>query len=162
MRALARLRRDRESLVDKRQGGVGTPLRSLKLGEHSVEHWRPGLVALIEIARQRPTQLLSPNLHVMKSTARPTAKDFAERDKEVHSVPPTKRMRHLRRAKHGGRFVAFGIELRAKRIHARAGRGVTQFRRALDRLFGQLAGAPCFAEAPHRQREMGGCHDPRI
>ena len=39
---------------------------------------------------------------------------------------------------------------------------MTQLSRALDRLFGQLAGAHDFAKAPHRQREMDGCQDPRI
>src|ERR1700722_7002059 len=39
---------------------------------------------------------------------------------------------------------------------------MAQLGRALDRLFGQLAGAHDFAKAPHRQREMRSCQDPSI
>ena len=98
----------------------------------------------------------------MKPTARPTCEGPTQGNIVVHSVLSTKRMHHLRRAKHGGRFVAFGVEKRSENIHGRAGRGMTQLRRALDGLFGQLAGADDFAKAPHRQREMRGSQDPRI
>ena len=107
---LSRLHRDRESLVDQRQGGVGASRRSLKLGEHSVEQWRDGLIALIEIVSQRLPKRLSPDLRVVKPTARPTSEGCPLGNIGLHSMLSTKRMRNFRRAKHGARVVAFGVE----------------------------------------------------
>jgi hypothetical protein len=75
-----------------------------------VEQWRDGLIALIEIVRQRLPKLLSPDHRVVKPTARPTSEGSTLGNIGVHSMLSTKRMRNFRRAKHGAGIVAFGVE----------------------------------------------------
>src|ERR1700722_7991154 len=106
--------RDRQPSIDQSQCSVGTLRHGLELGKQPMKPWRAEIIALIDIVRPRLPQLFSPNLRLIKSTARPAAKNSRQRNKEVHSVLSTQRIHRLGEAERGGD----GVTLDLKEHHA--------------------------------------------
>jgi hypothetical protein len=96
---------DRQPTVDQSQCSVVTLRHGLELGKQPMKPWRAEIIALTDIVRPRLPQLFSPSLRLIKSTARPAAKNSRQCNKEVHSVLSTQRIHRLGEAERSGDVV---------------------------------------------------------
>src|SRR5208282_2459548 len=153
---LPRLLRDRQSLVDQREGAVRIPAQVLKLCEQTVERRSAALVAKSEIRVQRSPQLKRPRLRIESPTAGPARVYLRDISVSLQVVLFCQSEQGFGAEACGGDVpaAAFNDGLEIKR--AGGGRDVAQFGGASGRSVGKLSGALHLPQMPFRQGEKVG------
>jgi hypothetical protein len=145
--------RDRQSLVDQRQGAVRPPRDGLQLCKHPVKQRRIGLIALGHIGWESLPQPTRARIWIDQPTTRPICAHLTLDSEKVHAML-FRQLDACVCGEAGGRGIAAtDFQISVPIEHVDNGCGMAQFARAADRLLDQQPGALEVAQMPGHQRK---------